>query len=97
LAISLIPLSLAMYGSFTGIAVFKRLKVYRSKNPFQYWLLLAFEYGLFAWLFSLFVMGLAKYIYFLFKYKKTNQLQKFIRENPSKSACQAPRSLIYNK
>jgi hypothetical protein len=53
LAISLIPLSLAIYGTITGTAVFKNSKVELSKNPFQYWLLLVFEYGLFAYLFSL--------------------------------------------
>jgi hypothetical protein len=50
LALSLIPLSLALYGTVTGTAVFKSAKIERAKNPVQYWLLLAFEYGLFAWL-----------------------------------------------
>jgi hypothetical protein len=51
LALSLIPLSLALYGTVTGTAVLKRSKVERAKNPVEYWFLLAFEYGLFAWLF----------------------------------------------
>ena len=51
LAISLIPLSLALYGTVTGTAVFKSSKVERTKNPVEYWFLLAFEYGFFAWLF----------------------------------------------
>lgn len=51
LAFSLIPLSLAIYGTLTGTAVMKSLKVERAKNPIEYWLVLAFEYGLFAWLF----------------------------------------------
>ena len=48
LALSLIPLSLAIYGTVTGTAVLKSAKIERSKNPIQYWLLLALEYGLFA-------------------------------------------------
>lgn len=55
LAISLIPLSLAIYGTVSGTAVFKMSKVERTKDPVQYWLMLAFEYGLFVWLFSLFI------------------------------------------
>jgi hypothetical protein len=51
LALSLIPLSLAVYGTVTGTAVMKSSRVKRTKNPVQYWLTLAFEYGLFAWLF----------------------------------------------
>jgi hypothetical protein len=51
LALSLIPLSLAIYGTVTGTAVMKSSKVERAKNPIEYWLVLAFEYGLFAWLF----------------------------------------------
>jgi hypothetical protein len=51
LALSLIPLSLAIYGTVTGTAVMKRSKAERAKNPIEYWLVLAFEYGLFAWLF----------------------------------------------
>ena len=50
LALSLIPLSLAVYGTVTGTAVMKKSRIERSKNPVQYWFLLAFEYGLFAWL-----------------------------------------------
>jgi hypothetical protein len=50
LAVSLIPLSLAVYGTVTGTAVMKSARIERAKNPVQYWLLLAFEYGLFAWL-----------------------------------------------
>jgi len=51
LALSLIPLSLAIYGTVTGTAVMKSSRLERAKNPIQYWLMLAFEYGLFAWLF----------------------------------------------
>ena len=51
LALSLIPLSLAIYGTVTGTAVFKRSRAERAKSPFNYWLTLAFEYGLFVWLF----------------------------------------------
>lgn len=58
LALSLIPLSLALYGTVTGKAVFKRFKSDRSKQPFDYWLTLAFEYGLFVWLFSLFIRAI---------------------------------------
>jgi hypothetical protein len=50
--LSLIPLYLAISGTVTGTAVFKSSRVERSKNPIQYWLLLVFEYGLFAWLFT---------------------------------------------
>jgi len=57
LALSLIPLSLAMYGTFTGTAVLKWGKVHRSENPFRYWLWLAIEYALFAVLFGLFIVG----------------------------------------
>ena len=48
LAISLVPLSLAIYGTVTGNAVLKSTRIERAKNPIQYWLLLAFEYGLFV-------------------------------------------------
>jgi hypothetical protein len=57
LALSLIPLSLAIYGTVTGTAVFKTSRADRSKQPFNYWLTLAFEYCLFVWLFSLFLRG----------------------------------------
>jgi hypothetical protein len=50
LALSLIPLSLAIYGTVTGTAVIKSSKVNRSSDPIEYWVVLAFEYGLFAWL-----------------------------------------------
>jgi hypothetical protein len=50
MAISLIPLSLAVYVSVTGTAVLKWTRIGRAKNPIQYWLLLALEYGLFVWL-----------------------------------------------
>ena len=50
LLLSLIPLSLAVYGTVTGMAVLKHSKVSRATNPIEYWLTLAFEYGLFAWL-----------------------------------------------
>jgi hypothetical protein len=46
--LSLIPLSLALYGTVTGTAVLKSSRVERAKNPIQYWFLLAFEYGLFV-------------------------------------------------
>ena len=51
--IAMIPLGLAVYGTATGKAVFKNSKVYRAKNPVQYWLLLAFEYAMAAYLISL--------------------------------------------
>jgi hypothetical protein len=51
LVLSLIPLSLAIYGTATGKAVFKNSRVERATNPIEYWLVLAFEFGLFAWLF----------------------------------------------
>jgi hypothetical protein len=54
LALSLIPLSHAIYGTITATAVFKSSKTDRVKSPFSYWFTLAFEYGLFAWLFNLF-------------------------------------------
>lgn len=57
LALSLIPLSLAMYGTVTGTAVLKSFKADRYKEPVSYWSTLAFEYGLFIWLFSLFIRG----------------------------------------
>ncbi len=50
LALSLIPLSLAIYGTVTGTALIKREKYDRAKSPFGYWSTLAFLYGLFAWL-----------------------------------------------
>jgi hypothetical protein len=53
LALSLIPLGLAIYGTVTGTAVIKSSRVDRSKNPVQYWFLLAFEYGLAAFLVTL--------------------------------------------
>jgi hypothetical protein len=58
-ALSLIPLALAIYGTLTETAVFKNTKIERAKNPFQYWAVLAFEYVLFAWLFSLFITGIS--------------------------------------
>jgi hypothetical protein len=57
LALSLIPLSLAIYGTVTGKAVLKSSRYDHSKQPFGYWLTLAFEYGLFVWLLSLFIRG----------------------------------------
>jgi hypothetical protein len=57
LALSLIPLSLAIYGTVTGTAVLKSSRADRYKEPVSYWSTLAFEYGLFAWLFSLFIRG----------------------------------------
>lgn len=57
LALSLIPFSLALCGTITGTAVFKTSRADRSKHPFEYWLILAFEYGFFAWLLSLFLRG----------------------------------------
>ena len=50
LLLSMIPLSLAIYGTVTGTVVLKHSKVARAKNPIAYWLTLAFEYGLSAWL-----------------------------------------------
>jgi hypothetical protein len=58
LTLSLIPLSLAIYGTVTGTALFKRWRTDRSKEPFEYWLTLAFEYGLFVWLISLFIRAM---------------------------------------
>lgn len=49
----MIPLGLAVYGTATGKAVFKSMKVYRAKNPLGYWLLLALEYAIAAYLISL--------------------------------------------
>jgi hypothetical protein len=57
LLISLIPLSLAIYGTVTGTAVIKNSKVYRAKNPFQYWFVLAVEYAMFAFLISFVILG----------------------------------------
>ena len=48
LALSLLPLSLAIYGTVTGTAVMRLSRVERAKNPLHYWVLLAFEYGLFC-------------------------------------------------
>jgi hypothetical protein len=45
LALSLIPLSLAVYVTVTGTAMFKSEKSNRSTEPFNYWFTLAFEYG----------------------------------------------------
>lgn len=59
LALSLIPLSLAIYGTITGTAVLRSSRSDRVKDPFFYWFTLAFEYGLFAWLFSLFILGIS--------------------------------------
>jgi hypothetical protein len=49
--LSLIPLSLAVYGTVTGTAVLKSSRVERAKNPIDHWLILAFEYGILIWLF----------------------------------------------
>jgi hypothetical protein len=49
-AVSLIPLSLAIYGTVTGTAVFRNSRRERKNRPFDYWFILAFEYGLFIWL-----------------------------------------------
>jgi hypothetical protein len=48
MVISLLPLGLAIYGTVTGTAIVKSSKVERAKNPAQYWLALALEYGLFV-------------------------------------------------
>ena len=53
LALSLIPLSLAVYGTITGTAVLRNAKVERAKNPVGYWFLLALEYGFFALMLSI--------------------------------------------
>jgi hypothetical protein len=60
LALSLIPLSLSLYGVITGVAVFKSSRVDHAKQPVTYWLTIAFECGLFAWLFTLFVLGILR-------------------------------------
>jgi hypothetical protein len=62
LIFSLIPLGLAIYGTTTGTAVVKSSRFDRVKNPFGYWFTLAFEYGLFAWFFSLAIIGLLRHI-----------------------------------
>jgi hypothetical protein len=50
-AISLIPLGLAIYGTVTGTAVIKSSKIERAKNPIQYWLLLGLNtVSLYGWL-----------------------------------------------
>jgi hypothetical protein len=59
LALSLILLSHAIYGTITGTVVSRGSRVDRVKNPVSYWLMLAFECGVFAWLFSLFVLGIS--------------------------------------
>ena len=51
--LSLIPLSLALYGTVTGTAVLKRSREERAKDPVRYWFLLAFEYGIFVLLIAL--------------------------------------------
>src|SRR5215469_5767677 len=48
---------IGFFSVITGTAVFKNSSVDRDKSPFNYWFRLAFEYGLFAWLFSLFILG----------------------------------------
>jgi hypothetical protein len=59
LALSLIPLSLSLHGIITGTAVFRDSKWDHAKEPFGYWLAIAFECGLFVWLFGLFILGIA--------------------------------------
>ena len=51
LASSLIPLSLAIYGTVIGTAVIRSSRIERAKDPIGYWLLLTLEYGAFVWLF----------------------------------------------
>jgi len=57
LALSLIPLSLSLHGIITGTAVIRGSKWDHDKEPFGYWLAIAFECGLFVWLFGLFHSG----------------------------------------
>jgi len=57
LALSLIPFSLSLYGILTGTAVFKNSRIHHAKEPFQYWLTIAFECAFFVYLFGLFVVG----------------------------------------
>ena len=57
LGLAMVPLGLAIYGTTTGIAVLRSAKVYRAKNPFQYWLLLVFEYAAAGCLIGLFIQG----------------------------------------
>jgi hypothetical protein len=39
--------------------VIKNSKWVHDKEPFGYWLTIAFECGLFVWLFGLFILGIA--------------------------------------
>ena len=59
LALSLIPLSLSLHGIITGTAIFKGSRWDHDKEPTGYWLTIAFECGMFVWLFSLFILGIA--------------------------------------
>jgi hypothetical protein len=60
--LSLIPLSLSLYGIITGKAVLQSSSWDHAKEPFGYWLTIAFECGFFAWLFVLFVLGIMRHI-----------------------------------
>jgi hypothetical protein len=59
LALSLIPLSLSLHCIITGTAIFKGSRWDHDKEPTGYWLTIAFEGGMFVWLFSLFILGIA--------------------------------------
>jgi hypothetical protein len=48
-------LFLALYGTATGKAVGKGGRVDRAKNPFEYWFVIALQYGLAVFLFCLFI------------------------------------------
>jgi hypothetical protein len=62
LALSLIPLSLSLYGILTGTAVFKSSRWNHGEEPIGFWFTIAFECGLFGWLFSLFILGMTRRI-----------------------------------
>lgn len=53
IGVSLIPLSLAIYGTVTGTAVFRSFRTERTKDPFGYWFVIISEYGFFIWIFLL--------------------------------------------
>ncbi len=50
LALSLILLSLAIYGTVTGRVWLRVMTYSRAKDPFYYWFAIAFYYGASMWL-----------------------------------------------
>ena len=50
LALSMIPLSLAIYGTATGRVWLRAVTYTRAKDGFYYWFALAVYYGASAWL-----------------------------------------------